>query len=262
METHRDAVWQLNLPQAKKPGEPSRGGVAAETATCEASSNPSRGVVATESATSVAEGDPSRCGDASGNPDATDEGVDALDAGEDAATDLATGVSTDSATGEATDSATNVVTDSATEGNISTSAECDDGDHAAEGGLSGSMAEEGDEASASESDIARPPQTAAKWLRIVWLGPETCQMLIHQLNELDYLQPDCNVIAIYLCVPYNRNEDWTWNIQIIALLGATLGSMGETITCSTNGCLKCRECGKRTNMTDYQTHFSLEIIGH
>ena len=91
------------------------------------------------------------------NPDATDEGVDALDASEDAACDLATGVSTDSATGEITDSATNVAADSATKGNISTSVECDDGDHATEGGLLGSMEEEGDKASASENNWSHKP---------------------------------------------------------------------------------------------------------
>ena len=128
----------------------------AESATGEATGDPSRGGVAPESTTGEAPGDPSQGGgdssessedgDAGGDPDATDEGADALDAGEDAATD--------SATGEATDSATGVAADSATEDNVSTSVEDDEGDCATDGGLSGPMEEEGDEASADESDIA------------------------------------------------------------------------------------------------------------
>ena len=77
-----------------------------------------------------------------------DESVDALDAGEDTATDTATG--------EASDSATAVATDWATEDSVSASLEGDEGDHATEDGLSGPMEEEGDKASADESDIARP----------------------------------------------------------------------------------------------------------
>ena len=85
--------------------------------------------MAAESTTGAAGGDPSQSGDAGGNPDAMDEGVDAKDAGE--------GAATDSATCEATDSATGVATDSATEDNMSTSVEGDKGDHATEDGLSG-----------------------------------------------------------------------------------------------------------------------------
>ena len=56
-------------------------------------------------------------GDAAGDPDAMDEGVDALDAGEDAAAS--------SVTSEATDLATGMAADSATEDHMSTSVEGD-----------------------------------------------------------------------------------------------------------------------------------------
>ena len=129
------------------PGDPSQGGVAAATSTDEASGDSSRGGMAAESATALAGGDSSEDGDAGGDPDATDEGVDALHAGEDAAAD--------STTGEATDSATGVAADSATEDNVSSSVEDDEGDCATEDGLSGPIEEEGGEAFADETAIAR-----------------------------------------------------------------------------------------------------------
>ena len=132
--------------------DPSRGGAAG--------GDPSRGA--------VAGGDPSRGGAAGGDssrsgvPDATDEGVGDLGAGEeDAATDSATGVAADSATEAA---------DSATEDNVATS-EGDAGADAADDGVGvwGCTEEQGVEGCEDESDIADrthpkqlEPQSAAK----------------------------------------------------------------------------------------------------
>ena len=124
-------------------GDPSRGGAAG--------GDSSRG--------GAAGGDSSR----SGVPDATDEGVGDLGAGEeDAATDSATGVAADSAT---------EATDSATEDNVATSVEGDAGADAADDGVGvwGCTEEQGVEGCADESDIADrthpkqlEPQSAAK----------------------------------------------------------------------------------------------------
>ena len=120
----------------------------------EALEDPSRG--------GAAGGDSSR----SGVPDATDEGVGDLGAGEeDAATDSATGV----AAGSATEAA-----DSATEDNVATSVEGDAGADAADDGVGvwGCTEEQGVEGCADESDIADrthpkqlEPQSAANLKR-------------------------------------------------------------------------------------------------